>query len=113
MTKEKVLEVIRVYRKEFERRDIPKIEFPHDQFLDVDPSYQGNGAFFASVLSKFGLAHCHQMLDKMEQFVREDRMDKVFRWLGFIQGVLWRSGVYNLDSLKNHSRPDDSGPENK
>lgn len=30
--------------------------------------------------------------------------EKAHRWLGFIQGVLWMSGVFTLDELKEHSR---------
>jgi hypothetical protein len=45
------------------------------------------------------------MLDKMLEFIRENRMEKVFRWLGFVQGVLWAHGIYSLENLQNHNRP--------
>jgi hypothetical protein len=32
-------------------------------------------------------------------------MEKAFRWLGFVQGVLWTNRVYTLDNLKSHNRP--------
>ena len=44
------------------------------------------------------------MLDKMEIFIKEGRMDKVYRWLGFIQGVLWSQRIYTLADLMNHNR---------
>lgn len=50
------------------------------------------------------LAHCHAMLDEMEEFVRQKRLDKAFRWLGFIQGVLWSQGVFTLEQFKSHNR---------
>jgi hypothetical protein len=87
MTGEKVLEVIQVYRSEFEKRGIPKQKCPAPS-SDVEC-----------------LAHLHAMLDQMEGFVKENRMGKVFRWLGFIQGALWRMGIYSLEELKNHNRP--------
>lgn len=87
MTGEKVLEVIQVYRNEFEKRGIPKQKC-------LAPSSNAEC-----------LAHLHAMLDQMEEFVKEDRMEKVFRWLGFIQGALWRMGIYSLEELKNHNRP--------
>jgi hypothetical protein len=31
------------------------------------------------------------------------KREKAHRWLGFIQGVLWMSGVFTLDELKEHS----------
>ncbi|MBI2047842.1 MAG: hypothetical protein HYT27_01765 [Parcubacteria group bacterium] len=51
------------------------------------------------------LAHCNSMLDEMEVFLKEKRMDKLNRWLGFMQGVFWVLGIYTLDQLRNHNRP--------
>lgn len=94
MTPEKVLEVIESYRQLFVERNIGKIDYPHDELLDGETH---------------GLEHCHGMLDKMVKFVREGRVEKVFRWLGFVQEVLWATRVYPLADLKNHNRP----PERK
>jgi hypothetical protein len=33
--------------------------------------------------------------------------DKLMRWLGFLQGVLWCDGMYSLDELKAHNRGPD------
>lgn len=43
------------------------------------------------------------MLDKMENFLEEGRLDKAQRWLGFIQGCLLCAGGNTLDDLKHHS----------
>ncbi|MBI2062455.1 MAG: hypothetical protein HYT64_02085 [Candidatus Yanofskybacteria bacterium] len=96
MDREKVLKVIRIYREHFKKSGIPKKDFPHDQLTNGNESV---------------LAHCHGMLDEMEKFVAEGRMDKVFRWLGFVQGCLWSTGCYDLESLKNHNRPDSNNEE--
>lgn len=90
MTEAKIREVLAVYRKKFEELNISPKEFPHD----VTPAS-----------SEDALAHCHAMLDKMEIFLQEGRVDKVFRWLGFVQGCLWRSGICALEELENHNRP--------
>jgi len=90
MTPEKVLEVIEKYRRYFVSQGIGVIDYPHDQLLDTEVH---------------GLEHCHGMLDKMVEFVGQERMDKVFRWFGFIQGVLFASRVHSLDDLKDHNRP--------
>ena len=74
----------------FRELNVPKQQFPHNELPKSDNDF---------------LAHCHGMLDKMEIFIQEGRMDKVFRWLGFIQGCLWRIGVYTVEEMKNHSRP--------
>ena len=34
----------------------------------------------------------------------EGELAKANRWLGFMQGVLWRSGIYTLDELREHNR---------
>ena len=91
MTPEKVLEVIEIYRGYFEEMGIKKIEYLHDELLDS---------------GIHGLEHCHGMLDKMVVFVKEGRMEKAFRWLGFIQYAFWQNRIYTLNDLKNHSRPD-------
>ncbi len=96
MTPDKHRQVIAKYRRFFEESGIEPVEVPHDDFVtDEDTS----------------LAHCHGMLDQMEAFIEEGRMDKVNRWLGFIQGVLWRSGYYSLEELKDTNRPESDGTE--
>jgi hypothetical protein len=90
MTPEKVLEAIDVYRKFFEKNKIGKCTSTrHDIHFTLEDQ----------------LKHCHGMLDQMEKFVLDGRMDKVFRWLGFIQGCLWSQNQYTLEELKNHNRP--------
>lgn len=37
------------------------------------------------------------------RYKARSKREKAHRWLGFIQGVLWLSGVYTLDELKEHS----------
>ena len=90
MSKDKVLQVIGIYRDRFVDMGIGLADHSHSDKLHSPES---------------GLKHCHGMLDKIEEFVRQDRMEKVFRWLGFIQGFLWGQGIYTLDELKEHNRP--------
>ena len=40
------------------------------------------------------------------RFPHDGKKEKAMRWLGFMQGVLWTSGV-SLQELKNMNRPDD------
>ena len=46
-------------------------------------------------------AHCAWMLPEMKKFVEEGRLDKVQRWLGFVQGALWAAGVGTIDAFKH------------
>lgn len=53
------------------------------------------------------LIHVRGMLPKVKAFVAEGRIEKAFRWLGFIQGVLWCESVYSIEAMKDHNRPND------
>ncbi len=89
MDVQKIREAIVTYRKYFEKLGVPKGDFQRDK----------NPSFFEAYM------HCHGMLDKMERFLEEGRIDKVQRWLGFIQGVLWATSAFGLEELKAHNRP--------
>ena len=38
-----------------------------------------------------------------------ERLEKKFRWLGFIQGVLWTEGIVEISVLKRMNMPDRPG----
>ncbi len=94
MTAEKVRDVLAIYRKKFEELGVVKGEFQSDQI------------FYPLFSQSNILAHCNWMLDEMERFLDKGRMDKVFRWLGFIQGCLWSTGIYSITEMKDHNRQD-------
>ncbi len=50
--------------------------------------------------------HCKWMLGEMRGFIREGRLDKAQRWLGFIQGALWARGEKSIDDFKEMNRAD-------
>ena len=89
MDAKKVRDVLDLYRVRLTSMGIGQDDYPHGDYL---------------ISQTQALAHCHRMLCKMEGFIEEQRMDKVFRWLGFVQGVLWSCGVFTLDELKDHNR---------
>ena len=91
MNEAKYLEVIEKYEKLLSIKKVPPGEFPDKGLLP-----------FPSDI----IAHCLQMLPKMKVFLKEGRIDKLNRWLGFVQGVLWAHGFKSLYELKNDSRPD-------
>ena len=44
-----------------------------------------------------------------EQWVEARLLEgKCNRWLGFVQGVLWMSGIYTIDQLRDHVRLDEA-----
>lgn len=48
--------------------------------------------------------HIHYMTYEIDNLLAENRLEKSFRWLGFIQGCLFCLGLRSLDDLKNDSR---------
>lgn len=56
------------------------------------------------------LRHLRYMITEMRGFIVQGRTEKAMRWLGFLQGVLWALGVFSIDELKDHSRPDYGPP---
>jgi hypothetical protein len=91
MNAEKFTMIIQQYRKQFESDGIGKIDYPHGDILDD---------------ARHSLEHCHGMLDRMDEFIKEKRFPKLNRWLGFIQGVLWTNGLVTMTDLKNTNKPD-------
>lgn len=51
------------------------------------------------------LKHCRYMANEILSFLEQNSTEKAFRWLGFLQGCLWTTGVFSLDELKEHNRP--------
>ena len=97
MDAKKVRSVIQIYRLQLWNMGIPEKKIPPQISIGFVRAF-----FFQGWI----LGHVHAMLDEMEGFIRENRMDKTFRWLGFIQGTLWVSGVFTLEELKTHNRRD-------
>jgi hypothetical protein len=81
MTEEKLLAVLAVYEA--------KLKDPHDPCNEYyDPQLQ----------------HLKGMIKEMRGFIAEGRREKVMRWLGFLQGVLWTHRVYTIDQLRGHNQ---------
>lgn len=52
------------------------------------------------------LSHVWWAVKQCREFVEAYRLEKAFRWLGFIQGALWQAGIYSIEELANHNKPD-------
>lgn len=90
MTAEKILEVVSLY----------------EERLSVFTSFSGKVSHSLRNPHKFQVIHhCRAMLPEIKEFVKEQRIEKAFRHLGFLQGCLWNQGIYTIEELKNHNRP--------
>ena len=88
MTPEKILEVSAQYRNYFVAGKVEKKEAPRDKH---------------SLIRAERLSHCHYMTDKIDEFVKAGRIEKAFRWLGFIQGTLFACGIHSIIELADHN----------
>jgi len=96
MTIHKCREVLRRYERELpeEQRRLRR---------QYDPVFD----HFSTMLPRM-----HAMLDDVEAtgnqyaVVNMPRMEKFMRWLGFLQGAMWANGLYSIDELKSHNKPE-------
>lgn len=95
MTQEKLRKVIAQYRKRFEEMGVEPAPYLYDRVV---------------VNRDRALAHAADMLPKMEKMLDEGEIEKLMRWLGFIQGALWALGIDTIEELKDVNRPD-TAPE--
>lgn len=62
--------------------------------------------FVAEVSPGEETGHLLWMCDEARQFIAQGRIEKAMRWLGFLQGMFYARGLFTIDQLGNHSRPD-------
>lgn len=102
MNATKILSICSEYRQLLEGHGIKPQAYPHEQLLILADSVEP-------------LEHCLQMLPQIEEMATKlitcqpqeklELIAKINRWLGFIQGILFQSGLYTIEDMKNHNRP--------
>jgi len=50
------------------------------------------------------LSHIRWMLNEIPNQLKENKIEKANRWLGFIQGVLWVRKISTIHELKDDNR---------
>lgn len=102
--------------------DLKKARGVVDQYrslLSCTP--KGAGPFDRPPTPREAMVHLAGMLDTMDKFLDEagrvsstlsgtdagtgPDWDKFNRWLGFMQGVLWKEGTYTLNQMRDQNRP--------
>lgn len=74
------------------REEVLKLAHKYADMIPVVQEKGQGGAF---------LRHLKSMPAKMDDM--EDT-EKMMRWLGFMQGVLWAEGWFLLDELQHHNK---------
>ena len=79
---------------------IKEVLFRYEQILNNEDHLQ------KCEITSTEIDHLKSMIPKMKLLLQQGRVEKVMRWLGFMQGVFWTTAVYDLGSLKSHNRKD-------
>lgn len=101
MTNKKILQVLQFYEAYLSTKYHPVKGEEYERLFKDDDTLQE----LIPTRRDEALSHVLAMIPQMREFLEQGRRDKVFRWLGFIQGVLWLSGEFSLEKLKLHNRP--------
>lgn len=87
MTNEKLKQTLQKYKTFFIRGHVLPVK--HDNVtLATDLGMQ--------------LQHCHWMVDQMINTEKE--LGQLYRWLGFIQGVMWSQSICSINELQGDNR---------
>lgn len=69
---------------------------------DIEPFRLSGEASYPE--EDLALGHCRALIAEALTW-DESRKEKAFRWLGFIQGVMWMTG-WSIDDMKHVNMPD-------
>ena len=50
------------------------------------------------------LNHILWMISQMAELFKQDKFEKMNRWIGFIQGALWSRGIYSVSEMREHNQ---------
>ena len=92
MTVDQIKTAVAKYRVELLKYQYESLSAPTDKICGAD-------------IDEIGcLQHVLAMCDTVEHLVEQGKIEKAFRWLGFMQGVLWCGGVYSIDQMRDDNR---------
>lgn len=67
-----------------------------------DPKRNEKGAYACGDDELFG----HVLWMCEEIYKGEMGIEKAFRWLGFVQGVLYAKNIFSISEMKQHNKPE-------
>ena len=81
MSAPQMIKVLQMYCEELEEKGYKP---------EKNPYMSGNYAYWM----------CKEVLS----WPLEEVWEKANRWLGFIQGIFWTTGLYSIDEMREHNR---------
>ncbi|MFA6430035.1 MAG: hypothetical protein WCV84_06115 [Patescibacteria group bacterium] len=89
MDAEHILRVVEIYEKQL-------------QDLSIEPGMHSEDQTVVS--PRRAIQHAHLMLTSIRAHIQQGDLERAQRWLGFVQGVLWMSGIYTIAEMQTHNR---------
>ena len=89
MNNNRILAVLEAYEKHFINKGAENIKADFDE---IPTSHQETWN------------HLLSMIGEMKVFLKQNRREKLFRWLDFMQGVLWTTGEFTLNQFRRHNQ---------
>ena len=125
MTPENILTVVEQYRYMLNERGIDPVRHAdtvafvkiYESVLSGDDSADGALSRHARQLSlpqvtqvvqdgrAEALEHARWMLGEISRFVQIGKIEKACRWLGFVQGIFWVTGIRLIKQMRDDNRP--------
>lgn len=70
------------------------LSFYKNEFVRINVAPKRGGA---------ALQHCAWMVEEMLNPIDNEDIGKINRWIGFVQGVLWKEGIYTIDQMRQQT----------
>lgn len=102
MSDKKINQILDLYEERISKFDPVALSMIMPAIQDADQRQAARDAI-AKLAGQ--IDHIREMIPKIRSFLVQGRREKVFRWLGFIQGVFYSVGIYTVEDMANHNRP--------
>lgn len=98
MTPEKIISIIEMYEAQLVAKNVPKVRMDTNRY-------------FRDLMKDEVLAHAHYLCDGVKRFAKDpEKQRKTGSHLTAIQMCLGFAGLYTLEELMAHNRPEEKAP---
>ena len=111
MTYDQVLKVLGLYKRVLRERGAEPIEVPHDRCPTSSQEALNHATHMLSYMcdtrNVFALTNFKWFLLELglpPRLVLGRKWEKLMRWFGFLQDILWDEAIFTLNELKSHNR---------
>lgn len=92
LTTQRIIEIINKYKKMLS--------------FEYSPVRCARSSFIYCTDTDHTKSHALWMCAEIPRLLDENKIEKVMRWLGFVQGILWCNGLVSIDELCSDNKND-------